>query len=309
MEEELKYSLTEEVTEEPEDAAPAPELEDTAEEPVEVSEEPEDADLDIDEEPKDAEPAPELEDGPEEAMEIDEEPAETESVPATGEPPKKKKSKVGLILGIVFGAIFLFFAAAIGLGIYASQTLSLSVEPNMIELAEGETALVTAERYTRMNKLADKLAAADPDGGASALTVPEAPAFLPLIWTSSDPSVATVDENGTVSAVAPGICTVTVSTNSGVTASLPVTVREPLSEEETFVIGDWYSIGVQSMSTGEIAEVNIYALSVDETSLVFSESDTGSALDLTWAFDSFIEESGVYAYCCYLNGQQATYMF
>lgn len=44
-----------------------------------------------------------------------------------------------------------------------------------------------------------------------------------LTWTSSDEAVATVDQNGTVTAVAPGTATITVSAGEDVTATCTVT--------------------------------------------------------------------------------------
>ena len=47
-----------------------------------------------------------------------------------------------------------------------------------------------------------------------------------VTWSSSDPSIATVDANGKVTSVAPGAATITVTTNDGgKTATCPVTVR------------------------------------------------------------------------------------
>ena len=49
-----------------------------------------------------------------------------------------------------------------------------------------------------------------------------------VIWSSSDPSVATVDNTGKVTAIAPGTATITATANdgSGVSASCEVTVQE-----------------------------------------------------------------------------------
>ncbi|MBO7690003.1 MAG: Ig domain-containing protein, partial [Clostridia bacterium] len=63
--------------------------------------------------------------------------------------------------------------------------------------------------------------------GLSATVLPKNAADQSVSWTSSAPSVATVDANGHVTAVAPGNATVTVTTNDGAkTAACPVTVRD-----------------------------------------------------------------------------------
>jgi uncharacterized protein YjdB len=51
---------------------------------------------------------------------------------------------------------------------------------------------------------------------------------LDLVFTSSDEKVATVDENGEITAVAPGTCTITVhdANNPDVSAEITVTVKK-----------------------------------------------------------------------------------
>ncbi|MDE5586113.1 MAG: Ig-like domain-containing protein, partial [Muribaculaceae bacterium] len=53
---------------------------------------------------------------------------------------------------------------------------------------------------------------------------PETTTDKTLTWTSSDEAIATVDENGVVTAVKPGTVTITVSTSNGKTASCEITV-------------------------------------------------------------------------------------
>lgn len=45
-------------------------------------------------------------------------------------------------------------------------------------------------------------------------------------WTSSDPSICTVDANGKITAVEPGVCTITATTVNGLTADVEITVVE-----------------------------------------------------------------------------------
>ena len=83
--------------------------------------------------------------------------------------------------------------------------------------------------YTRNNNVTitlDKATLALKENATAALTATVNPANSTLIWTSSKPSVATVDEKGNVTAVGVGTATITVSTLHGVTATCTVTVTE-----------------------------------------------------------------------------------
>lgn len=64
-------------------------------------------------------------------------------------------------------------------------------------------------------------------GGTYLLRVTPNPwqSYTTLTFTSSDKGVATVDENGRISAVAPGKCTITVKTHNGKKASCAITVK------------------------------------------------------------------------------------
>ena len=55
-------------------------------------------------------------------------------------------------------------------------------------------------------------------------------------WTSSDSTVATVDENGLVTALKPGLAAITVTTTSGETAWCAIFVYNPGDVNEDGVV-------------------------------------------------------------------------
>lgn len=66
-----------------------------------------------------------------------------------------------------------------------------------------------------------------------------------LLWTSSNPSVATVDAQGNIIGVNPGLCTLTArpADGSDVSASIDVTVRKPHTISFDISKTDWATIG------------------------------------------------------------------
>jgi uncharacterized protein YjdB len=129
-----------------------------------------------------------------------------EPAPKKQAPKKKKKSILPVILSLVLivAAAFIVvktLAPAFSDGLFSSQ----SADAETITLDQTEVTFAQA--------------------GA---TVPLAPIFAPegtsapITWTSSDEAVATVDENGTVTAVAKGLATITATLENGQTAQCVV---------------------------------------------------------------------------------------
>ena len=87
-------------------------------------------------------------------------------------------------------------------------------------------------------------------------TVSEEDADKAVVWTSSDEAVATVDENGVVTAVANGTATITVSTVNGLTATCVVTVEivpngiENVDADAELIIYDIHGRRVTEMTKG-----------------------------------------------------------
>lgn len=84
-----------------------------------------------------------------------------------------------------------------------------------------------------------------------------------LTWESSNTTVATVDDNGTVSAVAAGRSNITVKTSSGQVATCTVTVKEAATglqlnyKEKTIVIGEKFTIKASVVPSSAADEVSV----------------------------------------------------
>lgn len=113
-------------------------------------------------------------------------------------------------------------AAAVGIGLLVWLAVSLT-RPNISKVAlPAELAIVKDETA----QLEIEYGA---EGNASAEALEKAAAELTLEWTSSDEEVATVDENGLVTAVEAGTADITVSVpDTELTSTCKVTVTVPV---------------------------------------------------------------------------------
>lgn len=86
-----------------------------------------------------------------------------------------------------------------------------------------------------------------------------------LTWSSSDSAVATVDANGKVTAVKAGEATITVTTTSGKSATLRVTVLQPSSGVEI----DFAASGIEgenmTLNVGETKTIAVKVTPADST--------------------------------------------
>ena len=120
----------------------------------------------------------------------------------------------GLVTAVAAGAATITATTNDGTSLEASCAVTVVVPAASIALNKTETAIaVEAQEQLTVTVL------------------PEDATDKTVTWTSSDPSVATVDENGLVTAVGNGTATITATTNDGtnLTATCEVTVETPIS--------------------------------------------------------------------------------
>ena len=94
-----------------------------------------------------------------------------------------------------------------------------------------------------------------------------------IIWSSSDTSIATVDKNGKVTAVEPGDCVITAtSQDSGVTARCSLTVTQPIT-------GISLNTNAKTILAGEkfVIIPTIESLDADNKNVTYTSSDTSVA--------------------------------
>ncbi|URZ08162.1 Ig-like domain-containing protein [Clostridium felsineum] len=95
---------------------------------------------------------------------------------------------------------------------------------NISEVTHQKVTVDTAANIS-LNKTTDNLTVGSTDNLIATITPSDA-VDKNVTWTSSDPSIATVDPYGKITAVKPGTVTITASTNNGKTASCNVTVAD-----------------------------------------------------------------------------------
>ena len=107
----------------------------------------------------------------------------------------------------------------------------------------------------------------------TATVLPEATAYNTVTWSSSDDGVATVDSDGTVHAVAPGVVEITASCD-GLTATCRVTVEPVLAESVVLSHEIW------SGKTGESFQLSVTVLPENTTNktIVYGTDNEGVAI-------------------------------
>ncbi len=94
-----------------------------------------------------------------------------------------------------------------------------------------------------------------------------------VIWSSSDTTIATVDKNGKVTALEPGNCVITAtSQDSGVTAKCSLTVTQPIT-------GIYLNTTSKTILAGEkfVLIPTITPLDADNKNVIYTSSDTSVA--------------------------------
>ena len=164
---------------------------------------------------------------------------------------------------------------------YTNQSVlvaSMTITPTQLNLEFGETAQLIA------------------------MITPESAFNRTLAWTSSDKSIAVVDDNGLITAIRGGVCTITASTTDGsiITATCEVTIHK----DESGTIGGRDSIDLNLPSGTLWATMNVGASKAEDYGDYFAWGETtgykSGKTNFTW---------GTYAHCQGSNNTLTKYCF
>ena len=142
---------------------------------------------------------------------------------------------------------------------------------------------VTVKQYVSsisLDKLSFEMYVGDPPVVLTATILPDNATDKSLNWTSSNPSVATVDEDGRVAAITKGIATITAAARdgSGKKATCSVTVKINLSKPDSM---DAVDLGLPSKL--KWASCNVGATKPEEYGEFFAWGETLPKSDYNWS--------------------------
>ena len=165
----------------------------------------------------------------------------------------------GLVTGVSAGTATITATANDGSGVIGTSTVSVSSSPvTSITISPSSFNLAIGEIYTLITTI-----------------TPQTAAGTPILWTSNNPAIATVNQNGIVTGIAAGTAEIRATANdgSGIYSNATVTVSEQLVTSISFP----YSILDVYIGTPLLATPNIYPANATNKQLSWTSSNSGIA--------------------------------
>ena len=156
----------------------------------------------------------------------------------------------GFVKTLVEGEVTIYAKAANG--VTGEMTFAVKEKyVESVELSEVTLDLLLQETHTLV-----------------ATVTPADATFTEITWSSSDPSVVEVSENGTVSAIGCGTAVITATSTNGITSSVPVSVTEIVAERIEIIGGSQFYPNEVAVLTA-----NIYPENTTIKDVVWTSSD------------------------------------
>lgn len=195
-------------------------------------------------------------------------PADNITIPIRARKEKKRRRW----LWILIPAILLLLGAGAFFGYYFFLRVPMAeqviMKDNQTAIREGDTYPIRYSLY--------------PSGADQTLS-----------WSSTNPKVATVDDTGTVTALTAGSATITATAKSGATGFCYVTVRPPITDEESELLGTWSLFVVSEQGHIDYYYGSAYSMTFysDKTGIL---TENGEETNITWEFDEIIDGYNYY---------------
>ena len=156
----------------------------------------------------------------------------------------------GLVKTLAEGEVTIYAKAANG--VTGEMTFAVKEKyVESVELSEVTLDLLLQETHTLV-----------------ATVTPADATFTEITWSTSDPSVVEVSENGTVSGIGCGNAVITATSTNGITASVPVSVIEIVAERIEIIGGSQFYLNETASFTA-----NIYPENTTIKDVVWTSSD------------------------------------
>ncbi len=196
-------------------------------------------------------------------------------------------NEYGVVTGIAEGSAIIYASSSNGLTVECHVTV-LPGEIEVTGISLSNTELLMREGYT-----ADLIAIIHPDN-ASDKTV---------FWSTSDPEIATVDQNGIVTAIKQGFCTITATSAYGQQATCAVTVVPVVNTVEQIIISET-AIEISIDETYQLSATIIPDDATDKT-ITWRSSDPSIATVDQNGLVTGVSAGSVFVYASSSNGLTA----
>lgn len=181
----------------------------------------------------------------------------------TVEQPRKKGLPAGAIVGIVLGSV------AVVVGIIVAAVISLQVK--LIDITDSDMYMNIGDEH-KIEYVLEPANALQKD----------------VTFTSSDTDVATVDQNGRITAKRDGEVTIEVTTKNGHTDSMNIVVSQ--------LFDDWKWDSLYSEADDEYYYNSIFAADLEITGNRFELNVLDTEFTGTWEFDEYDGEYTSYIF-------------
>ncbi len=179
--------------------------------------------------------------------------------------------------------------------------ITCNADTNIYDLSDENFSITASQPTTQVNLQVNPAVLSLPTGGTQVLAATVDPADASIGYTSSNPAVATVDQSGLVTAMAPGTAGITVTASkTGYLDATPVVAQVTVSGTAATILsaptvagtpGAGVTIPVTLKSNGNVSSIQ-FDLNFDSSLLGYTSATKGSLVTTDHVLTANIVEAG-----------------